>query len=253
MSNNRNYSLVNCFILMVISFMFVACKTVEKDNKFNTPPETLYKHGLTLFKKQDYAEAAEEFSYIFFQNPSHPLTPQSELMHAYSLYKAREYDTAIDILDLFIKLHPRHKYIEYAFYLKAISDYEQLSTVDLDQSHAQYAKQSIQDVINLFPNTEYANDALTKLSLVNDHLAGHEMLIGLYYLKKQNVIAAIRRFQTVLQEYSTTSHAPEALYRLIIANIMLGLNDEAKKYFAVLKYNYPKNKWTTKSLEAINN
>jgi outer membrane protein assembly factor BamD len=164
-------------------------------------------------------------------------------MQAYSLYVAGEYDEAIDVLDIFIKLHPRHEDIAYAYYLKALSNYVQISSVLLDQSRTRYAKESLEELMRRFPGTKYAIDAALKIDLVNDHLAGKEMSVGRYYLKRKNPIAAIKRFQNVIEEYQTTSHAEEALYRLVESNVMLGLKDEAEKYAAVLSHNYPSGSW----------
>jgi len=180
---------------------------------------------------------------VFFQHPGNEITPQAELIQAYALYLAGEYDDVVDVLDIFIKLHPRHEDVAYAYYLKALANYVQISSVLLDQSRTRYAKEDFEELINRFPGTKYALDSALKIDLVNDHLAGKEMLVGRYYLKKKNPVAAVRRFQIVIDKYDTTSHAEEALYRLVETNIMLGLKGEAAKYVAVLEYNYPQGSW----------
>jgi outer membrane protein assembly factor BamD len=144
---------------------------------------------------------------------------------------------------MFIKLHPRHKDIAYAYYLKAIATYVQISDIKLDQSKTEYASSSLKEVITKFPESKYALDAELKIDLVNDHLAGKEMFIGRYYLNNKNPLAAIKRFQIVIKKYDTTSHTPEALHRLVESSIMLGLVDEAQKYSIVLARNYPENQW----------
>lgn len=235
---------VKYFLLIVIaSLALVSCKSKFTDSEAVVPAEELYNTALKDLEEGEYKKASLGFEKVFFQHPGNIITPKAELMQAYSLYLAGEYDEVVDVLDIFIKLHPRHEDIAYAYYLKALANYTQISNVKLDQSRTRYARVGLEEVINRFPGSKYAIDAALKIDLVNDHLAGKEMLIGWYYLKKKNLVAAIKRFQTVVEQYDTTSHIPEALYRLVESNLMLGLTDEAKKYATVLRYNYPDSSW----------
>jgi outer membrane protein assembly factor BamD len=228
------------FILLMVSL--TACKSKLQDEEI-IPAQESYDAGIAQLKKGDYKKAATHFEKVFFQHPGNEVTPYAEIMQAYSLYLAGEYDDSADVLDIFIKLHPRHQDIAYAYYLKALDNYIQISSVKLDQSRTRYAKEGFQEVIERFPGTKYATDAAFKIDLVNDHLAGKEMLVGRYYLSKKNPVAAVKRFQAVIDQYDTTSHAEEALYRLVETNLMLGLKDEAAKYAEVLGHNYPNGHW----------
>ncbi len=232
--------------LILIIFSLSSCKSKLQDEEI-VPPQESYDLGVEELEKGQYKKASEHFERVFFQHPGNDITPKAELMQAYALYLGGEYDDSSDVLDVFIKLHPRHQDVAYAYYLKALANYVQISSVKLDQSRTRYAKESFQEVINRFPNTKYAIDAALKIDLVNDHLAGKEMLVGRYYLAKKNPIAAIKRFQTVIDQYDTTSHAQEALYRLVEINLMLGLKNEALKYSQVLDYNYPDGTWNQQS------
>jgi outer membrane protein assembly factor BamD len=233
--------------LIASSLMLSACKSGKKIDDEIEPAELIYENAVREFEEGNWQKASDEFEKIFFQHPGNDITPKAELMQAYSLYLAREYDESADVLDIFIKLHPRNESIAYAYYLKALANYAQISNVKLDQSRTRFAKEGFEEVIRRFPNTKYAIDASLKIDLVNDHLAGKEMLVGIYYLKKKNPISAIKRFQTVIDQYDTTAHAPEALYRLVESNLMLGLRDEAQKYAAVLGHNYPESSWYKQS------
>jgi outer membrane protein assembly factor BamD len=240
------------YLTILLSFLVLAsCKSKKSDDDIVIPISTLYQNGLDLLAKRKYSKAAEEFGKIFFQHPGDPLTPQSELMQAYSLFLNAEYDEAVDVLDIFIKLHPLNIDIAYAYYLKALSYYMQISNVVLDQSRTELAKSSFEEVIKRFPGTKYAIDSDLKIDLVNDHLAGREMEIGRYYLKRKNPIAAITRFQTVIEHYQTTSHIQEALYRLVESYLSLGLYEDAKKYGAVLGNNYVDSKWYKYSYDLL--
>ena len=171
-------------LLGVLVFSLISCKSKLKDEEI-IPPQQSYDAGIVQLEKGEYKKAAEHFEKVFFQHPGNAITPQAELMQAYSLYLAGEYDEAIDVLDIFIKLHPRHEDIAYAYYSKALSNYVQISSVLLDQSRTRYAKEGLEEVIRRFPATKYAIDAALKLDLVNDHLAGQEMSVGRYYLKRK--------------------------------------------------------------------
>jgi outer membrane protein assembly factor BamD len=231
------------FMVIAASLFLVACQSKSKDLDKIIPAQDLYNAGIKELEAKNYTKAANEFETVFFQHPGNSITADAELMQAYSLYLAGEYDEVGDVLDIFLKLHPRHENVAYAYYLKALANYVQISSVKLDQSRTRYAKEGLEEVISRFPGSKYAIDAALKIDLVNDHLAGKQMLVGRYYLTKKNPVAAIKRFQTVVEEYDTTTHIPEALHRLVESNLMLGLKDEAKKYADVLMHNYPKSSW----------
>jgi outer membrane protein assembly factor BamD len=115
--------------------------------------------------------------------------------------------------------------------------------VGRDQAATLQALDNLREVEQRYPGTEYARDAKLKIDMVNDQLAGKEMTIGRWYLRQGDTLAAIGRFKTVVEKYQTTSHAPEALYRLVEAYLTLGVYDEAKRNGAVLGYNYPGDRW----------
>lgn len=240
--------------LLLISTCTLLLTGCSKKNLFDdsvTPINELYNNGVKLLEDKKYTKAADEFEKVFFQHPGNTLTPKAELMQAYALYLDNEYDTAVDVLEVFTKLHPRHEDIAYAYYMKALANYAQVSSVDLDQSRTQHSKAGFREVINRFPGSKYAIDAALKLDLVDAHLAGKEMLVGRYYLKKKNPIAALRRFQTVINKYSTTTHSEEALFRMVESNVMLGINSEAHKYAEVLAHNYPDGKWNSRAKKLL--
>ncbi|WP_347939347.1 outer membrane protein assembly factor BamD [Rickettsia oklahomensis] len=230
-------------VLFIIGLFLSGCKSKKNNDDIVVPITTLYNEGITLLEKKKYKKAAEEFGRVFYQHPGNEITPQAELMQAYSLFLATQYEEAVDILDTFINLHPANVDIAYAYYLKALSYYMLISDVKHDHSRTLLAKDSFKDVIDKFPNTKYAIDASLKIDLVNDHLAAKEMMVGRFYLKKKNPMAAINRFEEVINNYQTTSHSLEALYRLAESYMILGLPDEAKKYASILGYNYPESHW----------
>jgi outer membrane protein assembly factor BamD len=164
-------------------------------------------------------------------------------MHGYAQYKQQNYDEAISALNRFIALHPENQDIAYAYYLKALCYYEQIEDVQRDQTFTFEAIQTLTDVTTRFPDSVYARDARIKLRLAQDRLAGHDMTIGRYYEKQHLYAAAVGRFQDVIQNYQTTTYAPEALERLTEVYLDLGLTDAAQRTASVLAYNYPGSSW----------
>jgi outer membrane protein assembly factor BamD len=153
------------------------------------------------------------------------------------------YTEAIGQLDRFIQLHPSHRDIAYAYYLRALSQYEQISDSQRDQRQTEIAMAALQDVVNRFPETAYARDARLKIDLARDHLAGREMNVGRFYLRQGLTNAAIGRFRRVVEDYQTTNHVPEALHRLTEIYLSLGLTEEASRTASVLGHNFPGSPW----------
>jgi outer membrane protein assembly factor BamD len=172
-------------------------------------------------------------------------------MSAYSYYQNGRYDDAILALDRFIQLHPSNPDVPYAYYLKGLSYYEQISDVERDQKITELAMNTLRELMTRFPNSKYAKDAKVKIDLTVDHLAGKEMEIGRYYHKRGNYLAAINRFRTVISKYQTTTHVPEALHRMTEAYYALGLTQQARETAAVLGHNFPGSEWYIDSYEMI--
>ncbi|MFC7476110.1 outer membrane protein assembly factor BamD [Dankookia sp. GCM10030260] len=206
-------------------------------------PEGLYAAGVEALQAKRYAAAADYFDQIERDHPYSTWATNAKLMSAYAEYQRNRYAEAIGALDRFIQLHPAHRDIAYAFYLRALSYYEQIADAQRDQRTTEQAMAALQDVVNRFPETAYARDARLKIDLGRDHLAGKEMNIGRYYQRQRLYAAAIGRFKRVVEEYQTTNHVPEALHRLTEVYLTLGLTEEARKTASVLGHNFPGSPW----------
>lgn len=213
--------------------------------------EELYNSAHEYLEKTSYKKSAETFEKVELEHPYSKWATKAKLMGAYAYYKDQKYDDAIISLDRFIKFHPGNKDIAYAYYLKALCYYDQITGVEKDQSNTQKALEALRQVIVRFPNTEYAKDASLKLELTYDHLAGKEMEVGRYYLSQNNYLSALNRFSVVVNDYQMTSHIEEALYRQVEIYTILGLKKEALQAYKVLNYNYPKSKWTKQAAKLI--
>ena len=207
------------------------------------PVELLFNVGAADLDRHQWSDAVNYFREVERQHPYSEWSRRSILMTAYAHYQANAYAEAINDADRFITLYPGNAATPYAYYLKAVCYFEQIVDVGRDQASTESAQAALGDIVKRYPKTEYAADARVKLDMVSDQLAGKEMTIGRYYLRNNDPIAAIGRFKNVVDRYQTTSHAPEALYRLIEAYLTVGLVNEAIKDGAVLGYNYPGDIW----------
>ena len=205
--------------------------------------EALYNNAMDALEAGWHQTAAKLFDELERLHPYSAWATKAQLMAAYSHYLQGSYDDAIIGLDRFIELHPGHRDIGYAYYLKAISFYEQISEVGRDQKMTKLALTSLEDIVKRFPGSSFSRDARIKLELTVDHLAGKEMEVGRYYMKRGEHLAAINRFKMVLEKFQTTTHVPEALHRLTEVYLALGVTDEAQMSTAVLGYNYPGSEW----------
>ena len=213
--------------------------------------ETLYAEARSRLDRNQPQLAAALFDEVERQHPYSPWARRAQLMSAFSYYVASDYNKSVSSAQRFLSIHPGNKDAPYAYYLIALSYYEQISDVQRDQKVTEQALTALREVDRRFPQTAYAADARLKIDLVRDHLAGKEMEIGRYYQRSGKWIAAQIRFQNVIDTYQTTSHAPEALYRLTESSLALGVRPEAVKYAAVLGANYPGSEWYEKAFELI--
>lgn len=233
------------YLLPVLALLLSACASdKETVNDEDKSAEVLYNEAYDYLNKTSYAKAAETFDKVEMEHPYSKWATKSKLMAAYSYYKDEKYDDAIASLDRFIRLHPGNKDIAYAFYLKGVCYYDQIAPSEKEQSATKDAYETFSQVITMFPQSEYAADAKAKMALIEDHLAGHEMTVGRYYLQNKEYISALNRFSTVTDVYQTTAQIEEALYREVEIYTILGLTQEAIKKEAILRRNYPDGKWT---------
>jgi outer membrane protein assembly factor BamD len=234
-------------LLLVVA----ACSGSKNQVNIEKPVDDLYNKAMDALAEQNYTEAANQFDQVESQHPYSVWATKSQLMEIYADYQNQNYNEAVIAADRFIQLHPGNRDVAYAYYLKAICYYMQIVDVGRDQKLTRLARTALEDVIRRFPESKYARDAKLKLDFVRDHLAGKEMDIGRYYLKRGDYLAAMNRFKRVIELYQTTTHVPEAIERLVECDLALGLIDEAKKNAAVLGYNYPGSHWYADAYDLV--
>jgi outer membrane protein assembly factor BamD len=212
---------------------------------------TLYNAGFQRLQQRNYAQAALIFDEVERQHPYSVWARRAQLMSAFSYYAAGDHTKSIDSARRFLSIHPGNRDAPYALYLVALNYYEQIRDVTRDQQITRQALDALGEVIRRYPNSPYADDARLKVDLVRDHLAGKEMEIGRFYQRRREWLASTMRFRRVIDEYQTTSHAPEALMRLTESYLALGVPAEARRSAAVLSANYPNTEWYRRAYDLI--
>ena len=228
---------------IVLALALLAGCAAEEEAYVERSVEELYNEAMDSLLDDDFDAAATGFAEVERQHPYSVWATRAQMMSAFVYYQGNLYDEAIAAAKRFVELHPGHRDAAYGYYLIAMSYYEQISDVGRDQSTTARALQALEEVTRRFPGSVYARDARLKIDLARDHLAGKEMTVGRYYLRRGNHVAAIGRFRNVIELYQTTSHAPEALHRLTEAYLALGVPNEAQTSAAVLGHNYPGSPW----------
>ena len=239
------------FVVALAVLALAGCASGDEEEYVERPVDVLYNEAVDASVTGDYKVAAEKFLEVERQHPYSVWATKAQLMSAYAYYSETKYDDAVLALDRFIQLHPGNRDIAYAYYLKALSYYEQIVDVGRDQRITEQALAALDEVVRRFPDNKYARDARLKLDLAHDHLAGKEMEIGRYYQKRENCLAALNRYRNVVDKYQTTTHVPEALHRITECYTALGIKPEATQTAAVLGYNYPGSEWYVDSYQML--
>jgi outer membrane protein assembly factor BamD len=241
--------LLRVLAVAMVAASLGACSSFDVfAKKDDTPPDEpadrLYNEGLYLLNaKKDARDAVKKFEEVDRQHPYSEWARKSLLMTAYAYYQAGEYDDCVNAAKRYVTLHPGSQDAAYAQYLIASSYFEEIPDVTRDQARTERALAALEEVIRKYPTTEYANSSKQKIEVARDQLAGKEMEIGRYYLKKKDYTGAINRFKVVVTKYQTTRHVEEALMRLTESYMALGVVDEAQTAAAVLGHNFPDSQW----------
>ncbi len=205
--------------------------------------EDIYKRAELELETDNPEDAARYFAEVERLYPYSEWGQRALVMQAFAYHRDRDYEAARGAAQRYLDLFPGGEDAAYAQYLLALSYYDQVDDVGRDQGLTFQALQALRVVIEQYPDTEYARSAVLKFELAYDHLAGKEMEIGRYYLKRRHYAAATNRFRIVVEDFQTTTHTPEALLRLVEAYLSLGLVDEARTAGAILGYNYRGTEW----------
>jgi len=240
--------------LVLVAFL-AACGGVDKSAEElpleSYTAEQIFDRGEFELNRKRYEEAAGFFGEVERLYPYSEWAKRALIMTAFAYHSGGMYPESRAAAQRFLDVYPADDDAAYAQYLLALSYYDQIDEVGRDQGLTYQALQALREVIERYPDTEYARSAILKFDLAFDHLAAKEMEVGRYYLKRQNYAAAINRFRAVVEDFQTTSHTPEALHRLVEAYLSLGLTDEAQTAGAILGYNYQSTPWYDDSYKLL--
>ena len=250
--------LINFLFFLLLIINLASCSKKEekvsliKEKNLEMQMIEAYNEGLKEFNKGDVFFAAKKFNEVELLYPQSIWAPRSTLMAAYVWYSQLYFNDAIFELERFLDKYKNHPNTDYAYYLLGICHYNQIIDEKKDLGEILKAKTYFTMLINEFPNTDYAEDAQFKLELIKEVLASKELYLANYYFDKEKWIPAMNRYNKIVDQYDTTIYVEEALYRLVELNYKLGLVNEAKKYTALLGYNYQSSEWYEKSYKILN-
>ena len=248
----------NFLLTFLIIFTLISCS--EKEEKISVIKEDnlemqmieAYNEGLKEFERGDIFFAVKKFNEVELLYPQSIWAPRSTLMAAYAYYSQLYFNDSINELERFLDKYKNHPNTDYAYYLLAVCHYNQIVDEKKDLGEIVKSKEYFNLILEEFPNTDFAEDAMFKLELIQEILASKELYLANYYLDREKWIPAINRYKKIVDQYDTTIFIEEALYRLVEINYKLGLVDEAKKYSVLLGYNYQSSEWYERSYKILN-
>ncbi len=238
-------------LVCAAALTLTACAAAEEKVIPDMPAEELYLNGYDAYTAKDYDEAAEFFDQVERQHPYSVWSARAQIMAAYTYYRQNKYDEAILALDRFIQLHPGNQNTPYAYYLKGLCYFEQISDVAREQKMTEESLNTFKELLARYPNSIYTKDVIIKLAEIESHLAGKELSIGRYYLKQKEYVPALNRFQNVITNFPLTDQIPEAYYRLAVGYLSLGMTRQAIQMEALVRQKYPQNEWTQKTTKLV--
>ena len=248
----KNFLVV--FFLILLTFFLTNCsyknENLIKPNKV-MPLELLYKEAHRSFEEGKYQNALDLFLEVEKNYGYSGWAPKATLFRAFIYYENSKYIETLEILKNYKKLYRGNKDIIYADYLIAISLYEQINFESRDQTNTELTLKQFKYFIKNYKGTDYANDIILKLDLIETHLAAHEMYVARYYQEREKWIAALMRLTNILEKYQKTIYIEEALHRLVEIHYRIGNIEAAKKYASILGYNFNDSDWFKKSYTIV--
>ena len=246
------------FLILILFILSISCSkqkekiSIVEEKSLEMQMVEAYNKGLIELEKGDAIFAAKKFNEAELIYPQSIWAPRASLMAAYSYFSSFYFADAAMELEKFLDRYKNHPRRDYAYYLLALSHYEQIVDEKKDLNEILKAKEYFEILKQKYPDTEFAIDSDFKLGLIEELLASKEMYLARYYVDREKWIPAINRFKTVVRDYETTIYVEEALHRLVELHYKIGLVDESKKYAFLLGYNYQSSKWYEETYRILN-
>lgn len=232
------------FLILSMCGLLAACGGEEVVSE--RPLEEIYQEAYKEFNNKNYEKAAELFQTVENQYPSNPWTADALVMMAYSRYMDNDFAGSVLVIDRYMRFHPGHRDVPYMMYLRGMNYYRQVSDVRRDPEMSVYALQSFQQLVDRFPNSEYATNAKNKILILKNYIAGKVMYSARSDMHNKNWPSAITRLQSIVTTAQETVMTPEALFRLTECYDAIGLPKQSAGYAEMLRKNFPDNEWTKK-------
>jgi outer membrane protein assembly factor BamD len=256
MNSMVSIQLKSSVIALAAALLAAGCASkddIDLETYVNTvePADQLFNQGLANLNSGRATEAAKKFAAVDRQHPYSEYARRSIVLGAFANYRQGRYPEAISGAKRYVTLYPTDKDAAYAQYIIGLSYWRQIPDVTRDQADSRRTIAALQELVDRYPDSEYVDDAKTKMRFARDQIAGKEMQVGRYYLERKEYLAGINRFRLVVEQYSNTRHTEEALARLVEAYFALGLASEAQTAAAVLGTNYPDSDWYKDSYKLL--
>ncbi len=215
--------------------------------------QRLYSEAKDNLNDGSYEKAIKLYETLEARYPYGRYAQQAQLEIAYAYYKDQEPISAIAACDRFIKLHPNHPNVDYAYYLKGLANFtedqslfSQVSSQDMSERDPKAARDSFaafKELVNLFPDSKYADDARARMKYLVNAISANDVHVAKYYLRREAYVAAVNRAKNVVVNYPETPSIEEALAIMAFAYDRLGITDLRDDALRVLRLNYPNSKY----------
>ncbi|MBF0162841.1 MAG: outer membrane protein assembly factor BamD [Magnetococcales bacterium] len=248
----RNHT-VRLGMVLLLASALSGCSSTPDGEDSRKSADQLHAEGLEALTNKQFRLASERFQELDRKHPFSPLAIRAQVNLIYAHYKREEYADAISVAERFIRLHPKHAYVGYAYYMRGLSFYQQISSATQDQGNTREALTAFQELISRFPKSDYAWEAEQMVTLCKDRLAEQEMVVARYYLDQEEYIAAANRFNQVVANpaYNRTPYVEEALFSLVLTSKRLGLLEDARNFASVLGHNFPDRPFYARALTLL--
>jgi outer membrane protein assembly factor BamD len=240
------FTCVSAVILCALS----GCLTAKKAKRPETV-EAIYEDALAKMRKETYWESQPMFENIKNQYPLTPYAVLSELRLADIYYLKNEYIEAVHAYEEFKRFHPTHESIPYVIFQMGMCNFEQILTIDRDQTPARDAAREFQYLIARYPRSAYAGKAMSHLKICRRHIAEHEFYVATYYFKKRNYKAALERFNAILEHFPHAIEEDKVLFYLGSCCLKLNDKDRAEEIFKTLVDRFPKSPYLEEALVSL--
>ena len=247
-------------LALILVLLLSGCFLFEKkEEAANLSASKLFSDAMEDMDDKNYEQAIKKFETLEARYPYGRYAEQAQLEVAYAYYKQEDVASTTAACDRFIKLHPTHPNVDYAYYMKGLANFNEnlgliasLGGQDMTERDPKQARQSydaFKELVTRFPNSKYTEDAAARMRFVLNGLANYEVQVARYYMKRKAYVAAVNRAQYVLQNYQKTPATEEALLIMVKAYDAMGVTDLRDDAERVMKQNFPNSKYLSGSAD----